>query len=632
MLTEIRDRSSGAFAWFIAALIIIPMAFFGVSQYASTEARPTIIEIGEQKITQQDYQARLAAAQNQARERNPSFANGEFLNSSLFKKQVLQGMVQNALTDHVANEHNYRVSEAQVDKIIRETPNFQTDGKFDQSIYDAFTASRGRGGSAQIKSDVRSSVRSQQVVSGYQESALVLPNEVRELLEIQAEQRTFDIITIKQSDFNDSVNVTEADISEYYQANIEQFMLADRVSVSYVELDKAKLAADVTIDDSIVRANYDDYVSSFESDETRLTSHILLNTGGEHDDDAQLSKAQDLVKQLKEGADFAELAKANSQDTGTAANGGSLGDVERGQMVPEFDEATFSIAQGEISDPVKSQFGYHIIKVEKINATKAESFEELRFQLELEERDRLADEQIVEKAEQLRNVLFEKSDSLQAAADELSLTIRTTGLFSREEGVGVASNDSVRAAAFSDTVLSDALNSELLEISDGVYVSVRKLDFAAAEPKKLDVVSAEIKTNLTTERAIAAAKASGDSLLERVKNDWVGVAADESVSAVSHTISMIDTQRKVDNDVLQEVVKMRLNNGSAVVNSFTGTNGDFNIVRLNTISAGNLSAVSQQVKDATRSLIEQRNGQALFSSYLKGLNDGLAKDINEDLL
>lgn len=632
MLTEIRDRSSGAFAWFIAALIIIPMAFFGVSQYASTEARPTIVQIGEQKITQQDYQARLAAAQNQARERNPSFADGEFLNSDLFKKQVLQGMVQSSLADHVANEHNYRVSEAQVDKIIRETPNFQTDGKFDQSIYDAFTASRGRGGSAQIKSDIRSNVRSQQVVSGYQESALVLPNEVRELLEIQAEKRTFDIITIKQSDFNDSVNLTDADVADYYETNIDQFMLPDRTSVSYVELDKAKIAADVTIDDSIVRSNYDDYVSSFEADETRLTSHILLNTGGENDDDAQLIKAQDLVKQLKEGADFAELAKANSQDSGTVGNGGSLGDVERGQMVPEFDEATFALAQGEISEPVKSQFGYHIIKVEKINATKAESFDELRFQLEQEERDRLADEQIVEKAEQLRNVLFEKSDSLQAAADELSLTIRTTGLFSREEGTGIASNGSVRAVAFSDTVLSDGLNSELLEIADGVYVAVRKLDFAGAEPKKLDVVSAEIKATLTSERATAAAKASGDSLLERVQSDWAGVASDESVEVVSHTVSMIDTQRKVANDVLQQVIKMRLDDGSAVVNSFTGANGDFNIVRLNTISAGNLAAVSQQVKDATRSLIEQRNGQALFSAYLKGLNEDLAKDINEDLL
>ena len=632
MLTEIRDRSSGAFAWFIAALIIIPMAFFGVSQYASTEARPTVVEIGDQKITQQDYQARLTAAQNQARERNPSLASGDFLNSEAFKRQVLQGMVQSSLVDHVANEYDYRVSESQVDKIIRETPNFQTDGKFDQGVYDAFTAGRGLGGSAQIKSDIRANFRSQQVVSGYQESALVLPNEVRELLEIQAEQRTFDLITIKQSDFNDSVSVSDEDIADYYQANLDQFMLPDRTSISYIELDKAKIAADITVDDTIVRANYDDYVSSFLADETRLTSHILLNVDGDNSDDKQLAKAQDLIKQLGEGADFATLAKDNSQDAGTAVSGGSLGEVERGQMVPEFDQATFALTEGEISAPIKTQFGYHIIKVEKINATAPESFDELRFQLEQEERDRLADEQIIEKAEQLRNVVFEKSESLQAAADELSLTIRTTELFSRAEGTGVASSDAVREAAFSDAVLNDNVNSELVETADGVFLALRKLDFAPAEPIKLDVVSDQIKLTLTGQRASEAAKVAGDSILERVKNDWAAVAADESVTATNYTVSMIDTDRKVSNDVMQQVVKMRLDNGAAVVKTFTDSQGDFNIVRLNTIAAGDLTAVSQQVKDATRSLIEQRNGQALLSAYMKGLNDKLANNINENLL
>lgn len=632
MLTEIRDRSSGVFAWFIAALIIIPMAFFGVSQYASTEARPTVVQVGDQKITQQEYQARLTAAQNQARERNPNFANNAFLNSDAFKKQVLQGMVQSSLTKHVAEQYDYRVSEAQVDQIIRENPTFQTDGKFDQSIYDAFTASRGRAGSAQLKSDIAAGFRTQQVASGYQESALVLPNEVRGLLEIQAEERTFDIITVKQSDFNDSVTVSEADIAAYYEANTDDFMLADRTSVSYIELDKAQIASGVTIDDSIVQANYDDYVNSYVADETRLTSHILLNVDDDNSNADQLAKAQDIITQLNAGADFAALAKQYSQDPGSANNGGSLGDVERGQMVPEFEEATFSLAQGVVSEPVKTQFGYHIIKVDKINATEPQSFAELRFQLEQEERDRLAEEQIVEQAEQLRNVLFEQADSLQAASELLSLPIKTSSLFSRDAGTGIASNDLIRAAAFSDAVLNEDLNSELIEISDGVFVALRKLDFAASEPKKLAVVSNEIKTKLINERASAAAKEAGDKFLERVNNDWEVLQADESVEINTHTISLIDTERKVPTEVLQEVIKLRLNDGAPVVHSFTGANGDFNIVRLNNIKSGDLSAVSQQVKDATRSLIEQRNGQSLLSSYLQGLNENLASDINEDLL
>ncbi len=632
MLTEIRERSTGFFAWVIAAIIIIPMAFFGVQQYASTEARPTVVQIGDQKITQQDYQARLAQAQNQARESNPSLANSDLLNSEFYKKQVLQSMVDRSLTDYVASENNYRVGEGQVDKTIRELPNFQTDGKFDQNLFQTFAASRGRGGAKQIKDDIRASTRAQQVISGYQESALILPSEVRELLEIQAEQRSFELITVKQADYNDKVTVTDEDIAEYYAANIDNYQLPDRVAVSYIELDRAKLAESATVDDAAIKSAYEEYTSSFVKDETRSTRHILLSTGDGKDEDAQLAKANELIQQLNEGADFAELAKANSDDPGSGANGGSLGDVERGQMVPEFDEATFSLEKGVISEPIKTQFGYHIIQVEKIDATEPDAFADLRFELEEEERARIADEQLIEQAEQLRNLLFEQPDSLENIASELSLEIKTTELFSRESGDGIATNESVRAAAFNESVLQEEVNSELIEVADGLYVALRKSSFAPSEPKKLDVVSAEIKAKLTRDRAIAAAKEAGDSLLARAEQDWSGLAGDDTVTVDSHTVTMIDTDRKVTSDILREVVKMRLNNGDPVVNSFTGANGDFNIVRLHKIAPGDLAAVSQQVKDATRSLIEQRNGQSLFGAYISGLNEELDLEINEDLL
>jgi len=632
MLTDIRDRSSGIFAWFIAALIIIPMAFFGVSEYASTEARPTIVEIGDQKIIQQDYQARLQQAQNQARQSNPGLANSDVLNSDFYKKQVLQSMINRSITSHVANEYNYQIGEKAVDKIISEDPNFQTDGKFDQSLYNVFAASRGRAGAAQIKADIRSSSINQQVISGYQESALVLPSEVRELLEIQAEERTFDLITIKQSDFNDKVSVTDADISEHYNNNIDQYMLPDRTSVSYIELDKAVIAEGLTIEESRLQQLYDEYAESFIADETRSTRHILLNTGGDNDDEAQKAKIEDLASQLSNGADFAELAKANSQDPGSAQNGGSLGDVSRGEMVEEFNDVMFELAEGEISAPVKTQFGYHLIQVEKINATAPDSFDTLRVELEFEERERLAEDLVIEQAEQLRNGLFEQPDALASVAQDLELTVRTTELFSREEGTGVALNEAVRSAAFSEQVQSDGVNSELIETADGVYVGLRKLSFAASEPKKLIDVNEQIRASLTTERAIAAAKDAGDSVMARAESDWDSLVEDSTVEISTQTISMLDTNRVVPSDVLREVIKMRLDDVSTKVMSFTGASGDFNVVRLTQIAAGDLAEVSQQVKDATRTLIEQRNGQSLYGAYIKGLNEELANDINEDLL
>jgi peptidyl-prolyl cis-trans isomerase D len=632
MLTEIRDRSSGVFAWFIAGLIIIPMAFFGVQQYASTEARPTIVEIGEQKITQQEYQSRLSQAQARAREANPGLANSGVLNSVGYKKQVLQSLVDQAITTHVANQHNYQIGDKAVDKLITEDPSFQTDGKFDQNLYNVFAASRGLAGAAQIKSDIRTASRNQQVVSGYQESALVLPSEVRELLEMQSERRTFDLITINQSDFNDKIIVTDADIEEYFNSNIDQYMLPDRTSVSYIELDKSVIAQGLTIEESRIASLYSEYLDSFIADETRTTRHILLNTGGDNDDAAQKIKIEELARQIEGGADFAELAKINSQDPGSAENGGSLGDVRRGEMVEEFDQAMFELAEGELSSPIKTQFGYHLIQVDKINATQPDSLEVLSADLEFEERERLAEDLVIERAEQLRNGLFEQPDSLESVAKELGLTVKTTDLFSRAAGTGLATNEAVRAAAFSEQVQNDLLNSELIEIADGVYSAIRQLSFAASEPKQLSNVREEIKAALTKERAIAAAKQAGDSVIAQAESNWASLVSDPEVTITNHTISMVEPNSVVASDVLREVLKIHLGDAATKVVSFTGANGDFNVVRLTQIAPGDLTAVSTQIRDSTRALIEQRNGQSLYSAYIQGLNEELAVELNEDLL
>ena len=633
MLTEIRDRSTGVFAWFIAAIIIIPMAFFGINQYAAEGTDPTIVEIGDEKISQAEFQSTLLNQQNRLRAANPSLANSDLLNSPAYKQQVLRGLINRGLTGHIAKEQNYQVSEEFVSEVIRNAPQFQTDGKFDPQVYQALTASRGRGGAEQIRNQIASDARLQQVESGYEESAIVLPDEVRVLLELQTEQRTFDRIVIKQADYLSQVEVSEEEISEYYDQNIEQFMLPDSVSVNYIELDRTKIAESLEVDEEALRQSYEDYQQNFITDETRATRHILLSTTGEQSDSDQLAKAQQLIAQLNDGADFAELAKAESDDPGSAASGGSLGDVERGQMVAEFEAATFALEPGVISEPVKSQFGYHIIKVDQINGTEPETFEILRAQLEIEERERQADEIIVEQAEQLRNILFEQSDNLVPASEALSLQISSTDLFSLEQGNGIASNQLIRDAAFSDAVLQDGVNSELLEIADGVFIAINKKEFVASAARPLADASAEITTILTDEKATAAAVAAGDSVRQRAANNWASLVSDESLEIETHTITMIDTDIKVPTDVAQEIMRMHLKEGEAtMVSTMTSSNGDFNVLRLTSIAAGDLSAVSEAIRNSTRSLIKRRNGGSMYEAYLESLDEELDLQIKSDLL
>jgi len=633
MLTEIRDRSSGLFAWIIAAIIIIPMAFFGINEFALDGSNPTIVEIGDQKISQAEFQSELLGQQNRLRESNPSLANSDLLNSDFYKQQVLQGLINRGLTSYIANDENYQVSEEYVNEVIRSDPSFQTDGEFDPAVYKALTASRGPGGAEQIRNQIVSASRIRQVTSGYAESALVLPQEVRSLLEIQTELRTFDKITISKQDYLEQVSVSDEEIETYYNDNIDQFMLPDSTVVNYIELDKNKVAESAIVNEADIQAAYDDYKQSFESDETRETRHILLSTGDGASDSDQLAKAEDLVRQLREGADFAELAKSNSDDPGSAQNGGSLGLVERGQMVAEFEAATFSLEPGVISEPVKSQFGYHIIKVDEISDTKAEPFEVLKPQLEMEDRERQAEEIIVEQAEQLRNLLFEQSDSLEAASQALNLPILTSTSFSLEQGDGIAVNQAVREAAFSEVVLQEGLNSELIEIADNVFIAVNNKEFVESAPRALVDARAEIEQTLTDQKAIAQAQAAGDSVLERASDNWDSLVADESLSVENYTVSMVDTSQQVSNEVVQAVMRMQLaEGGDSVVDTLTTSNGDFNVVRLTAIKPGDLNALSEQLRSSTRSLIELRNGNSMFEAYLNGLDEELNLEVDSDLL
>ncbi|MBX2847785.1 MAG: SurA N-terminal domain-containing protein [Acidiferrobacterales bacterium] len=630
MLTTIRDRSTGWLAWGIAALIIIPMAFWGIGDYASTEADPTLIEIGDQTISQNQFQAQLSSEQQRQRQAMGEQVNDTLLNSVFFKQNVLDQMINRSLIDQISEDQNYQISDQQLADLIKQNPIFQVDGKFDPAAYERYVVSS-RYSKTQFEDAIRNDNRVSQVLSGFQESALVLPEEIRTLLEIQAEKRTFDLVAVKQQDYIETVQVSEQEIESYYTENQDNFMEPEKVSLSYLELDVNQLLNEVDVNEDELLAIYEQNVESFISIETRDTRHILLSTNGDNDDE-QLAKAEGLVADLRGGGDFAELAEANSEDPGSANNGGDLGSVERGVMVEEFEEATFALEEGAISDPVKSQFGYHIIQVQKINPSEQQSFEDVRFDLEQEERQRLAEETLLDRVELLRDFAYEQPDNLDSAAEELSLEIKTTELFDQNSGIGIASSVAVRNAAFSEAVMFDNLNSEPIEVSEGNYVVVRKLERQETRPRELADVSDQIKASLIDQKATEAASAAGEQLSQQANADWQSLlsAVEESevLELATHTVSLADQERTVDTTVIAQVTNAQMQEDTPTVFTVNGGNGDFYIVRLTDIEAGDLDSISEQIKDSTRRLIEQRNGQSLAGAYLESLRTNLVPEVD----
>ena len=632
MLTEIRNRSSGVFAYVIAALIIIPMAFWGIQEYAGTSANIPVATVGDQQITQAAYRAQLSNQQQRMRQAMGNQVNNDFLNSDNFKQDVLQQMINRAVLEHVAAQQNYRISDEQLSEAIKDSDLFKTDGKFDSIAYEQYVLSTQQFSKATYETALRQDKILGQITAGYQESAVVLPDEIRFLLEIQAEKRSFDVLTVKQEGFIADVILSDEDIQAYYNDNQDSFLEQEKISLNFVELDMDKISETVDVSEDELLAIYEQDTERYISAEKRETRHILLSTTGAEDDTEQLAKANDLVSQLKAGADFAELAEQHSQDPGSASRGGSLGLVEHEQMVAEFEQATFSLEQDEISKPIKTQFGYHIIQVQKIQLPEQQSFADVRFELMQEERDRQAEELLLDQLNQLRNLAFEHPASLDAIVEEMQLEVLTSEQFDRNTGQGIANSALVRNTAFAEEILVDEVNSEPIEIADGQYVVIRKASYQPSEPKALASVKDQISALLTTQKATEAAQDAGEKLIENALDNWQSLSVDPTLNSTSHTVSLIDKNRVVAPEILQQVATMQLADGAASMSSVSGRNGDFYILRLTAVQAGDINSIDEQIKDSTRRILMQRNGQSLVSSYIQSLSNELAPAINTDLL
>jgi len=457
MLTEIRDRSTGWFAWGLALLIIIPMAFWGIQDYASGDVDPAVVSVGDSNITQREFQAALQNQQQRFRQQFGQNINDSFLNSPDFKQNVLQGIMQQRAIQHIAERGVYSVGDSQLVELIKQNPVFQEEGQFSQDAFNRYAAQSGFA-RQQFEENIREQAVLQQVTSGYRESSFVLPEETREVLEWQVEERDFELLTIDSAQFREKVEISDEDLQQYYADNVSSLLKEASTSIQYVELDAEAFKQDLEVNEDNLLALYEENKEALRSNEVRETRHILISL--DEGEDKALEKANELKERLGKGEDFATLAKEFSQDPGSANNGGSLGKVQKGQMVAEFEEVNFSIEQGVVSDPVKSQFGYHLIKVDDIQLPAQKTFEEVRSDLEQQELDRLAQDILIEKEERLRNLAYEFPESLETVAEELSLELKTTETFTQANGAGIAANPSVRQVAFSEEVSVDRLNSE----------------------------------------------------------------------------------------------------------------------------------------------------------------------------
>ena len=635
MLSAIREKATGWIAWMIVILISIPFALWGVNSYFEGATQIVIAVANGVEIEQSDYQRALAQKQRQLVQLAGRDLGTEYLDSPVFKRQVVDSMIDEALAREFSRDRGFRISDNQLNRFIRTTEAFHTNGQFDNERYERLIGNAGLSVQG-FQAQQRQQLTTDQMRISLAETAFVSQTELNYALKLLNQKRSAVYAILLLEHFLEGVKITDEDISNEFDAKRAVYFEPPQARVAYVELSVARLAAAIKIDDSAVKKHYDDAPRRYSKPGSRSASHILLPlAAGAAAEEAVRAKAARLVSEARGGADFAELARTYSKDAGSATRGGDLGVIQKGAMVPPFEKAVFALSAGEISEPVKTEFGYHVIKVTRVSKTEAIPFEEVREDIATALRRRGGEAEFVQLAEQLGNIAFEQPDSLEPLTDQLGLAIQTSDWFSGAMGTGIAANPKVRKAAFSDEVLVDGLNSGVIEIDPDTLIVFRKLEHRERRPMLLEEVSDQIKTTLENRQAMLALEQAGNAILTALTD---GTPWAELLGRYGLVEASLPAAVEEITDPQEQAIAVKVfaaphpGAGAPVFGGGQISPEVFAIYRLDAVTMGDPSAVEQEEREQVRTAILRRQGDLLFDGFRADLRKAADVKIFDDRL
>jgi peptidyl-prolyl cis-trans isomerase D len=514
-------------------LIILSFMFWGVESYRGLGTQPNeVANVGGSVITTMELQRAVEQQKDRMREVLGRSADLSMLDTDATRRELLDGLISQRVLGMYAVKNNMAATDEQLRDLIASVPAFQEEGKFSKARYETLLRSQNMT-PAQYEASLRSDLVLQQLGTGLVESSFVSRTEARRLAELRAETREVSELAFPADAYVKQVKLAPDAAESFYKANPARFRIPDRVRVEYVELSQDAIAALVPVGADEVKAVY----------EASIAPKFAQRT-------AARKQADELAATLrKEPQRFEELAKANSQDPGSAANGGDLGWFGRGAMVKPFEDAVFRQKENEIGGPVESEFGFHIVKVTGvrkagdqaerrashilITAPQAKSLEASRPDIERDLRRQKVGKKFPEAADTLTNLAYEQPDTLQPAVEKLGLKLGVTDFFSQESPPPLFANPRLLAAVFSPESLKERRNTEPVEIAPGRLVVARVIEHKAPAQRPFEEVKAEIAKELTLREADALAKKAGmDALaaLQAGKDPGAGWSTPRAVS------------------------------------------------------------------------------------------------------
>ncbi|MCY1275336.1 Peptidyl-prolyl cis-trans isomerase D [compost metagenome] len=620
MLQNIRDNSQGWIAKTIIGVIVVLMALTGFDAIIrATDHENVAAKVDGEEISSAELQQAVDMQRRQLMQRLGKDFDASMLDEKLLKDAALKGLVDRKLLLLAAKDDKFAFSQQALDQVILETPEFQVEGKFNADRFDQVIRQMGYS-RLQFRQMLEQEMLIGQLRAGIAGSGFVTDSELQAFARLEKQTRDFATLTFKADPGKSKVE--DADIKAYYDAHKAEFMSPDQVVIEYVELKKSAYFDQVEAKQEDLDALYQKEIANIS--EQRDAAHILIEVNDKQNEEQAKAKADEIKARLAKGEDFAKLAKEVSNDTGSAANGGELGYAGRGVYDPAFEDALFKLKKDEVSEPVRTAYGWHLIKLLGVQAPEVPSFESLKPKLEQEVKSQLVEQRFVDATKQLESAAYEAADLTQPAQD-MGLKVQTSVPFGREGGDGVAANRQVVQAAFSPEVLDEGANSGAIELDPNTVLVLRVKEHRKPAQQSLEEVSASIRQRLQHEHAAAEAKSRGEALLADLRSGKtpVGQAAEGQTWKVVEAASR--SQEGVDPQLLQEVFRMsRPSAADKPVFSGVGMgNGDYVLVRLNGVSEPD-DALSDEDKAMYRRFLASRRGQEDFSAFRRQI-EGQAK-------
>jgi len=626
MLEAIRQRFTG---W-IAILVISLIAVTLVISFGNMDQTPieddVVITVNDTEITlfeyREEYSNKLVELQQVFGDEVP-----EILDQTI-KESATEDLILRALLLDYMSKNGYRVSPEYVIELITNNPGLQVGGIFDKQNYEAILASQGVS-VEQFESDLRLQLQINQLRRGFIDSSFITPNEFRQFIELQMQKRNGQLLTIDSNNFTDQVVVTSDQVQLYFDNNQDLFQTDEEVDVEYLSLSPNDVAATVEYTEDDLRAYYTDNLARFVTNEERKSRHILIAI----DEDTNEEDALETILSAQErlaSESFEEIAKELSDDPGSAELGGDLGWAEPGLFVPEFDQVLFSLGVNELSEPVKTEFGYHLIRLDELKEGEQQAYQDIQAELDNEYSKFLAEDKLFGLADQLADLSLQSFNELNSVADALGLSLSRIDRVSRNGATLFNQDPEIISILFSQNSIETAENTPLFEIDDSIYVA-RVIGHRLPTTRDFSDVESGIKDYLVSQEAISLA----NNYAEEIKAQFSGnVSFKEKADELNIETSEFDVSRG-DTELSRGLIEMIFNSSSNDMvegNIQTYVEGEkVFLLRVSSYEDGKLESFNDEERNSAKIELSEQIGSRELNAFAEHLRKNAEVSIDPGL-